>query len=288
MSSFQPSWTWVRPIESADEAPEAFRKYLAEYDCSGEPFPYAVFLPPERAFSDKVNAKVVCATDKEIHIYEKDRKKVRKTVLPIECIQYIECGSVLLSSWITLRGLAQGNPVSVTVKINTTVVSLLRPIIDKIRRVSTIEESKAGLAAVNEERAKFDYLISQNFKFMNLGQCSIAPGEKVEKILYQPEVKEKKLQLLGKAFFKTLVKNYMVVLTNKEMILIKEPEERFLRYGSINRYIPLQNVKDIAISDNNALVNIAINLTEEEKYQLELHSSMMGEIRDIFGEYIRS
>jgi hypothetical protein len=77
---------------------------------------------------------------------------------------------------------------SSTATFNTVNVYQFEPIITTIRQATTESQSENGQKEQYlDELAKFDYLSTLNFKFMNFGSQSIRSGDIVVNITYQPD-----------------------------------------------------------------------------------------------------
>lgn len=285
MPSIQAIRSWTRVIPTFEEVPEPFRNHLEAYMNNVPQLPYVVFIPPERAVSGKVNPKIICAVEDEILIFEKEKKQIRKTSLKIKNINYLESGSVLLYSWIKINGLVDGKTSTISITFNTTTESLFEPIIEKVRKICPIEDSKAQLSAAQEAREKLLFLSTLNFKFMNMAIKSLSGENIVEQILFQPEIKVPTLKLFGRTFYKTLVKTSLIVLTNKELILIRDPNDMLFKSGGVMHYISLDKLKDIWVmtTDEQIISSLTMEFSEGERLLMNLGYSNLGEIQGLIG-----
>ncbi|MEW5961027.1 MAG: hypothetical protein AB1801_25145, partial [Chloroflexota bacterium] len=129
--------SWARAIESYDEVPEVFRSFFDSLPDGGGKFSYAVLTPTYEGFLWREKPKLICRIDNNIHILEETRNAFKLTCYPLEAIHCIEMGAILLSAWITIRGITGSGSLAVTtIKFNTVNSYLFDPILDQTRPVS--------------------------------------------------------------------------------------------------------------------------------------------------------
>ncbi len=236
---------WPRLILDEKDIPESFRDFFAKIYTTQTPFPYTVFILPERYYHRKANPKLICLFNDRICIAEKVNKQINSVCFNIYQISYLELGVLLLYSWLKIHGVVDGHLISVTVEFNTVVQDLFKPIIEKTRLlIHHIELSIDYGIQLQTELQKFDFLNRQDYKYMNYGKDSLMPGCKVNQILFQPDIQVKYM----KYFTRSLSLVHQTILTDKELIIIKDDSsdmkmDKKKRYGGISRYIPLQKIK---------------------------------------------
>lgn len=279
MPLLQTKRAWPRKIENLEDIPQAFKPYFEKY--LGGDFPYVVFDPAERAFTTRVHAKVICALSDEIRIYEKEKTQVKETCIKVEEINYIEFGTILLYSWITVN--FSGSKTGLKLVFNSTAEPLYKPVLSRLRSMCPEENDAEANPKTEEERDKFDFLIKQNHKFMNFGRKSIEPGEEIRRILYQPEIKVPYLKLFGKTFYKSLLKASLVVLTGTELILIREPEDTRTDIAGVKWYLPLRMVKRMNAGNSADLKKCLLEIVfhDESRLTVELGYSKYEEAKTI-------
>jgi hypothetical protein len=69
------------------------------------------------------------------------------------------------------------------------------------------------------------YLDKVNYKFKNYGQASILGSERIISSVFQPEFRYKDDGILGKLFIRSISTAHLVILTDREVILVQEPKE---------------------------------------------------------------
>ena len=252
MSSQQTMRAWAQLIKCYDELPPMFRDAFNELPLNPGEFPYTVLTPSYEGFmrTMRCTPKLVCTIDDKVYIIEKVRQGIVSTCYLIEAINYVEVGMILLKSWMTISGLTPAGLTTSTCKFSAVTLYLFMPIIEKIRQATGWCEPLADLDA---ELAKFNYLRSLHFKFMNYGRQSILPGERVICTLLQPEIRVKLFTLFDRDFLRTISASHISILTNRELIIIREDEERWVKdtsYGGIWSYVPLNKVKSMALAEN--------------------------------------
>lgn len=178
---------------------------------------------------------------------------------------------VLLVSQITIYGITKGGlPEAVTIKFNTATEELFTPILEKIRRLATDPaDGEPG-----SELGKFAYLEKADFKFMNYARRSLLGGEKVLQVILQPRIRKRVFKFLGKTFYRSISPAHLCILTNRELILIREEDgQGFLaEYGKVWNYIRLKKIVDLSLEGEDGnfpglLIQLAEGLRIETRYQ---------------------
>lgn len=282
---------WPRLILDEKDIPESFRDFFTKIYTPQTPFPYTVFILPERYYHRKANPKLICLFNDRICIAEKVNKQINSVCFNIFQISYLEIGVLLLYSWLKIHGMVNGQSTSVTVEFNTVVQDLFKPIIEKTRLlIHHIELSNDYRIQLQTEQQKFDFLNRKDYKYMNYGKDSLMPGCKVNQILFQPDIQVKYMRY----FTKTLSLVHQSILTDKELIIIKDDSsdmkmDKRKRYGGISRYIPLQKIKKTElISDPKEATHIfLIYFSENEMIESLFSASMKSELENLQKELRR-
>jgi hypothetical protein len=261
----QTKLSWARAVESFDQLPEAYQDFIKTLLGDTSTFPYAVRTPTFEGYIWRENEKLIFSLDGKIYVLERTRDKLGSTCYPLEDISYLEVGTILLASWIKISGVANnGVLTSSTLRFNSVTEYLFTPILDKIRPAST-----PGDADQSSERAKFDYLIHLNWKFMNYARRSLVPGEKVIHTVLQPEIRAKLLTLFGRSLSRTISTAHLGILTDRELIMIREEKgggwDDKTRYGGIWNYVPLDKITSISLTPkNDDLLVLSIHLPQND------------------------
>ena len=242
--------SWARLVPSYAEVPQIFQAYFDAQCELRRPFPYAVLTPSYEGFLSRTTEKMLCAYGAEIDILERTGNQFMVTTFARDEITLLEVGEILLKSWITLHGkIADGTHTSQTLKFNTVTDFLFVPVLHNIRGGS----NTASEANMNAERAKFNYLAQSNFKFMNAARRSILAGESVLQSIMQPEIRKPVATLFGHSLLRTVYPTHICILTDKELILVREDHQktwdRDIKHGSIQTFIPLGKIAGFAITE---------------------------------------
>jgi hypothetical protein len=241
--------TWVQQLNSYEEIPQEFRSAFPK--CKG-PFPYTLFIPEDRytLFLQR-SRKILTIYDGQIILLEMGRNKIEKFSSPLSEVLYLERGKILLYSWLTIQTLSG----AISLKFHTISEGLFDPVIDEIRQgIGSLHADEAALGEANQESAKFDYLRAVDYQYMNYGRKSIRPGDTVVGIVYQPECCVQEYTLFNKTFFRRYATSHLSILTQHELILIKQPNqiktEKEVLYGGIFTYIPRRQIQAISFTAN--------------------------------------
>lgn len=276
--------SWAKLIRSYDELPEAYKAFF-DSQLAQEEFPYTVLSPAITGYLRKVPEKLICEINQTIYVVEIENGKIAATGFPTDQIFELQAGTVLLASWITIKGRSVDNAqLSATLAFNTTTLVFFTPLLNKIRGFPTqVDES-----ALIEQLDKFDYLIKRSFKFMNYARRSLGGGEVVIDSLWQPEIQEPILSLFGKQFNRTVSPQHLAILTDKELILISEDirvsKNEQGKYGGIWRYLPLKYLSAVSVEKVNDLWKMKILLPNAESIELLFEPTCEGEAKQLCQE----
>lgn len=236
--------TWARVIDSISDAPENFQGPLEEIVKGLDDFPYAVFAPAMDGPGSTRKERVLCHANGTIFVLEKSSDKIIVTGFRYVDISMLEVGNILLYSWFSIWGKStRGEETALTVEFNESTLRHFEPYFARMRPVS---EEGADRAA---EQTKLSFLSSENFKFMNFACQNLIPGERVLHTVYQPIRREALVAFLGRAFYRTIFPAHLLLLTDRELILIGEAEhvaeKNRGKYGGTLRYIPLRLLESV-------------------------------------------
>ena len=257
----QTRFSWARPLASCAEVPEVYQDFLRTLPDMPETPPFAVLTPTYPGFVRRENEKLVCTRAGKVYILEKTRDRVIPTIYAFADINYVETGAVLLDGRLKISGVAcDGRPATSALKFNVVTDYLFRPIVDKFRAAAgcPIEVDH------RREMEKFDGLILESFKYMNYGRHSILAGERVVQFVFQPEIRSKILSELGRSLSRTVAVSHLLMLPDRELILIREDEKSpkwrdGARYGGFHAYIPLHKIVATTLTEVGAdLLNLSI------------------------------
>lgn len=266
--------TWAKTIESQNNIPPIYRVFFESLSLSGQSFPYTVLTPLRDGFFHKTTEKLVVLTGSEINVLENLGDKFKLHCYPFEKIGCIESGVILLDAYVKISGVTrEGTPNLIIIQFNSVTDYLFTPILKTMRLAATGHKEILN----GNEKDKFDHLSTSNFKFMNYARRSLLTGEKVIQFILQPEIQVPIIKILGRTYHKTLSPTHMSILTDRELIIIREddPKTRAIgKHGGIWDYIPLNKIRDINLTGReNELVTLSIHLPENTRLEFLFHSS---------------
>lgn len=274
-------WTWAKVIGSYEALPEPYWETLGSLLGGGRGFPYIVLTPAYDTFRTRVSEKLACVMDCEIHVLERSGKVVTTTCYPIESIRYVEVSSILLDYQVKIHGLTnQGVQASSIFRCSAATDYLFTPVLRKIRMCGALQQ---GLTDVRDT-APFDPWYRLNFKFMNFARSSLLGGEKVVCAVLQPEIKVERFRIPGKTYYRTVFPTHTCILTNRELILIREEalQDRKDKYGGIWDFIPLDKIASLAVSSKNGhLLALCIRLLTNEEFECLFEEAAAKEVDEL-------
>lgn len=275
---------WSKVIETFETLPAIYRPFFQTLWDENQEFPYIVLTPAVDSFASKSREKLICEFKNTIYTLEPADNQLSISAFPIKSIRNIEVGSILLYSWLTFNGRTQdGIQKSFTIEFNSISFVHFIPFINKVRSAPY----QLDQISLEKEKNKFNYLNSSSFKFMNYGRKSLMGGEKVMQIVWEPEIREKIFASFSPFFFRTISTAHLSILTDKELILVREDEHSNLtkgaRYGGIWQYIPHKSIQAVNLSEsNNNLLRLTISLSQDEEIIIIFRSSNLRDADLLF------
>jgi hypothetical protein len=241
---------WARLAETYEDVPDVYRPF---YDSLApeqrNPFPYTVITPTYKGFLTPQNEKLLCRMEDNLFLLEQIHGRLIETCYPLQNIFRIETGTILLHSWMTIDGMdPRGVPASTSFSFNSVSEPLLATFVEAFRAAVAGPAAEAG---TEPDLTVFDPLGNTHFKFKNYGRKTVRPGEKVIQVLMQPELRKRYSHIAGFTLSRQIAPTHMIILTDREFILIREDESRRWgqenRYGGIWNYVPLRKISSVSL-----------------------------------------
>ena len=277
--------SWATRIESCSEVPDPYASFFEPLLAGGGAFPYTVLTPSHERFIHRQAEKLICACEHKIAILERNGNAFEAYCYPFDEISYIEFRTALLASSLKICGMTSAGLHTTSALIFNSVTDyLFAPIMKKVR----LGESKSEMALQSSEQERFNHLVKVNFKFMNYARHSLLEGESVMHSIFQPEIRTGILAALGRTFYKTISPTHMTILTDRELILIREDTVRRKedKYGGIWDYIPLSKIMSLSASDDTGkLLVLAVQLPENTCFELLFQSSAREEVKQLLDRF---
>lgn len=277
--------SWATHIRSYSDVPDIYKSFFESLPANEIAFPYTVLTPSYENFIHKTTEKLIIIFRNDIYILEKYGDSFETQCYPIDSISYIEMKTALLASSFKICGLTnQGVYAFSTLKYNSITNYLFTPILKRVRLFSV----DAKNVVQDAEAEKFNCLADVNFKFMNLSKHSLLEGEKVIQFILQPEIQEERLTFLGKAYYRTISATHIIILTDRELILILEDatQRKDDRYGGIWDYIPLNRIKSLSVNEKfgNPLV-LAVLLPGDISFEMLFQVSAGKDLNQLLDRF---
>ena len=277
--------SWAKPIKSYDAVPVVYKGFFNPFKTDGRPFPYTVLTPTYEGFIHRATEKLICDLGREIYVLEKRGNTFEAQCYPLQGIIYVEFRTILLDSYIKINGVrGDGVLTSSTLKFNSVTEYLFTPFVERIRLATVYSKDEVP----SSELEKFDKWVRLNYKFMNFAKRSLLGGEKVIHTILQPEILASVVTVLGKTYYRTVFPTHVIMLTDRELIIIREEARRSgnERYGGIWDYIPLNKIVTLSLGerDSNLLV-LSIKMVESDRLECLLQASKKGEIDQLLDRF---
>lgn len=276
--------SWATHIKSYAEVPDVYKDFFEPILADGSAFPYTVMTPSYERFVHKTTEKLISDFGHSIYILERKGDSFETQCYPVDEISYIEFWPALLASSFTICGRTdQECHTSSTLKFNTVTDYLFIPILKSVRPVPADSKN----VDQNTEAKKFNCLADVNFKFMNLARHSLLEDEKVIQFILQPDILKSILTFLKKTYYKTISATHISILTNRELIVIREDvtQRKDDRYGGIWDYIPLNKIISLSLNEKAGLVGLTIQLPEDTSFELLFQASAKEELDQLLTHF---
>jgi hypothetical protein len=275
--------SWARTVKSYDDVPDVYKSAFEALVNGAGGFPYTVLTPSYKGLIKKGKEKLVSCIGDNVCILELTGNDLTTTCYLLDGVSCIEVGKLLLQFWVEIRGMtAAGGFSSTRLEASTVTQVFFLPIVEAIR----VSQSGAGEADWDVERDKFDYLVSLNYKFMNYARQSIMQGERVVHHVLQPEIRSEMLSLFGRSLHRTLSVSHITILTDREMILIRDGADKWwdsgIKYGGVWSYIPLSRITSVSLTNKtDDTFALSVNLPEGDSKNLLFATSNRDEVASL-------
>ena len=277
--------SWAMRIESYADLPDVYKGFFEPFLADRKDFPYTVLTPTHERFIHRQSEKLISDFGREIYILERNGSTVDPHCYPVDGISYVEFRTALLASSFKVYGMTnQEVHTSCTLIFNSITDYLFKPFLKKARLGANDSET----ATKNPEVEKFDHLADVNFKFMNFAKHSLLGGEKVLHFTLQSEIRESIVKFLKKTYFRTISPTHMSILTDRELIVIREDESRRKedRYGGIWDFISLNKIVSMIVSEkNDDLLGLTVQLPEDTGFELLFQISAKEELDQLLNQF---
>ncbi len=256
--------TWSNVIDSREEIPTDFRDLFNTLPDAGGSFPYTVFAPRITQLPRRSPENMICDINQTWHILKNTDGELTLTSYPLKNISDIEFGHILLYSWITINGKTlHGEAASSSIEFNAATTRHYNHFFDQFKPAAALGQE----SSLETERTKFDTLAPSTFKFMNDACISITPVEEVIHFVWQPEIQVPRFSFRLFPFTRTLTTAHLLILTDKQVILLREDERsqrnKGIRYGGVRHFIPLHSIASSSLSKTqDGFLSLALHLDQ--------------------------
>jgi hypothetical protein len=273
--------SWARRLGSFEDVPQCYREFFDRLSAPDrEPFPYTVLSPTFQGYPTPEIERLVTLIGGNFYVLERAKGCLITKCFPLADICLVENGRILLHSWITVCGrTSQGVLASSTLRFNSVTDHIMAPLIEAMR-----PQAGEGAARDNPlDEAQVDMLAGANAKFRNYARMTLRPGQPIALTIVQPEIRVDLLSLLGLSLSKSIAPAHLLVLTDAELIGIRDDDQqRWLGsspHGGIWTYIPLAKIVSVVQrSSEPDLLILSIQLSGNVRFDAVFQDSKGGEL----------
>jgi hypothetical protein len=236
--------SWARAIYSMDMLPPEMQGAFA-FSNTSRKMQYAVLTPMYEGHLHRENEKLVYLEDGCVRILEYTPGNLVRATYPIDAIDYVEAGEILLYAWLKIRGTDdRGAKRTSSMRFNATTAGLFTPILEAIR--PPVQPHRSDSTAPCDS---FSGWAHSSYKLAQYAHRALLPGEQIAAAILQPEIGAARRGPFGILGQETLAPASAVLVTGTEFIHIEEPTlyqlARDVRYGGIWTYVPLAQIKQV-------------------------------------------
>jgi hypothetical protein len=280
----QTMMSWARLIDSIQDIPEIYKiSYQTLVETTGV-VPYTVLAPSQsNPWNSKSIEQLLCEIGDTFYVLQLAGTQVITTGFSYHDICSLEVGNILLFSWFSIHGRTiAGTDGVVKVEFNEATLRHFEPFFSKMRPRSPHPDQ----GDLKTERAKFDYLIQENFKLMNFARQALVKGESVIQAVYQPGTRQSIMNMLGQKFFRPISLAHLVILTDQEVILLgdveKVTEKKRSKYGGVNRFLPLRSIVSVELAKRpHDLLELTFNLSPGIRVKKLFDPALLQEVENL-------
>ncbi len=233
--------TWARLVTRETPLPEVFERALIRLGHHDRDASYVIFQPADQWGSRCTAPRLVAWDGAHLDIIIQRDTALDTQRFPVDSIETIQRGRILLYSWLKLDATVGGRQITRIVEFNTVVESVFNKLIDSVRKARAGIEHASDYQ-VEPARTLLSSANQQARRLLAYARGSLLRGEQV--ISVHTCVEEGRPLRYGGRFRKrTYIPGpYVIVLTSHEVIEIHEdwrlPTQQ-KRYGAIWEFAPL-------------------------------------------------
>ncbi len=255
MSSIHTMKSWAVKIDVKEKIPAVFQKTMEQVLKECTDIPYMIYAPRNEKKGKPAQDTLLAMSGKVVWILLDEDEEATVFRFPMDEIQVIQVGNVLLQSWIKVCGHTSNGNDCVTVYFDTVVEELFVPLVETVRSHMIGIDSESGTTETEE----LNYLKEMSLKFYNYAVQSVLPGQKVCCSVFQPGV----LGMASSSSSDHDTTPSLLVLTDEELTVIQETKqekgESVRKYSGIWSHVPRR-----------AIVRVATETLDEGWEQLEV------------------
>ncbi|HTP28362.1 MAG TPA: hypothetical protein VMK12_22245 [Anaeromyxobacteraceae bacterium] len=181
MSSTQTFAGWPLRVWQFSEIPAAFRLSFADLTRGEGPFPLVLFSPEFKSPGHYETPKLLVISGDHVICFEHRRDRVEKAELLLSDVHTVECGSVLLRSWLRLEASSSAGDCSIEVSFNRVCRELYWDVVEDYRT----RLYRGSQVPLDCEQAKFNVWVTSDFAFMYLAKSALVPGAEARDFFLQ-------------------------------------------------------------------------------------------------------
>jgi hypothetical protein len=222
--------TWAKEIINSSDLSDNFQIEISKIQKNNSSeIPFTIKIPCNSNYNTPET--VIVSFNSSLYILENFDDKTISTKILYSDINFIEITIILLNSSILINNGYENKKIY----FNTSSEEYFHKIIKKIRKFQNSQIN------TNSESTKLDYLKDINLKLFNYSKYAMKYHEKIIDTVYQPTDK------------KNNIESNLTILSNNELVFIKEPNEKDKPkssvYGGIWIFIPINKIQNILIEN---------------------------------------
>jgi hypothetical protein len=236
-----------------------------------------VLTPAYKGSGDGITGKLVCTIGHTFYVLEQKDNKLLKVCYPIDEINYVEVIHRPSDLFVKINGSTNLGLPSISVfGCSKTTDLVFAPLFQRIRlRIVSLNEK-----APSRHMERLDRWKELNTQVIERAKHCLMPGETVIESILQPEIRPG-IFSLDKASRKAKCPTHICILTDKELVLIREEPSlgKKDKCGSVCNFIPLSRINSLAVTqENEKLLVFSIHISNGVVFETLFDPSLQKDV----------
>ncbi|MDR3577883.1 MAG: hypothetical protein P4L50_28805 [Anaerolineaceae bacterium] len=205
--------------------------------------------------------------------------------IPFENILSLQCGTILLFSWIEFRTIDEGSLRRTRIYYNTVSSRIFEALSASLRGSMHAMHGKNGLAASSTQDNQ-QILDPLSYKFKNLiGLYLLLPDEGIRSLIFRPAMWNRTM-----GFFQRQTAANLAVVSSQSYFMLAEEnlDQAKVNYGMIYSYFPMRFVKSVSVGVEEGRLQLVVCVQNQQvgqELRIDFPAEREKELRAFAGQF---